>query len=592
MTDTIRTAFDAQSQYKRCIDELTQFPLDEVLQAVSNEYWERTRTLPQRCDEEHFAGLTVIAQWDLDKRFREIKEALVRTHKESVTRTFIDKNQIGSPIDTIRSRAHIQINNQPLYRCTTIDKLDQPHLDTITINYLEHLTDYSYVPLNTDNEMVNSLYGSSDESDPPKTIAADSPQILRKEMTHLLVPKGAKEALETQGFTNNEVEWGLVVMHFARTKDEEYRGIHSKFMDSIAKQLGRVKYGKVLEVLLKGTEKGAFIEWEDEGSYSQGAYCRQYRITQKYMERDAIRYTLSKPIDIHRHYTQNDTHNIICKALERTYPHLGLPTLEEVKARAIELHKSKVKMKEKKCVYAVQAHQKKKFYNRAKRRVLDYDIELYASFLDEGIAQPYTTECGRVMDSFTKMRKWIRKMVTIDGEPIIEVDYGALHPCLVWRILNGFASQEEADRYLKMLMGDIYIEIARYLYPDASETDLEEVYRPKVKKELLTYFNDKAGNQHHYKCHKFFIKNFPEMLERLQSGKFATSKGHAETSSILLMYEADLVGNVMGKLFHKGIHCLYAFDALWVGKSYANEVRIIMDECALDGGIPCKAKIG
>lgn len=58
------------------------------------------------------------------------------------------------------------------------------------------------------------------------------------------------------------------------------------------------------------------------------------------------------------------------------------------------------------------------------------------------------------------------------------------------------------------------------------------------------------------------------------------------------MYEADLVGNVMGKLYQKGIHCLYAFDALWVGKSYANEVKKIMDECALEGGIPCKAKIG
>lgn len=67
---------------------------------------------------------------------------------------------------------------------------------------------------------------------------------------------------------------------------------------------------------------------------------------------------------------------------------------------------------------------------------------------------------------------------------------------------------------------------------------------------------------------------------------------HAETSSILLMYEADLVGCVMGKLYRKGIHCLYAYDALWVGKSFAEQVRKIMDECALEGGIPCKAKIG
>lgn len=33
-------------------------------------------------------------------------------------------------------------------------------------------------------------------------------------------------------------------------------------------------------------------------------------------------------------------------------------------------------------------------------------------------------------------------------------------------------------------------------------------------------------------------------------------------------------------------------DALWVGKSFAEEVRKIMDECALDAGIPCKAKTG
>ncbi len=212
--------------------------------------------------------------------------------------------------------------------------------------------------------------------------------------------------------------------------------------------------------------------------------------------------------------------------------------------------------------------------------------------MEEGIAQPYTTECGRVVDSFAMMRKWIRQLVKIDGESISEVDYGALHPCLVWRILNGFVNPLEADRYLRMLKGDIYIEIARYLHPDASETELVEVYRPKVKKELLTYFNDKAGNQHHYKCHQYFVDNFPEMLERLQSGKFATSRGHAETSSILLMYEADLLGNVMGKLYRMGIRCLYAFDALWVKESMAEQVREIMDECALAGGIPCKAKIG
>jgi len=39
----------------------------------------------------------------------------------------------------------------------------------------------------------------------------------------------------------------------------------------------------------------------------------------------------------------------------------------------------------------------------------------------------------------------------------------------------------------------------------------------------------------------------------------ATNKGQAEIFSILLMYEADLVGNVMGKLYRSGIHCLYAF---------------------------------
>ena len=45
-----------------------------------------------------------------------------------------------------------------------------------------------------------------------------------------------------------------------------------------------------------------------------------------------------------------------------------------------------------------------------------------------------------------------------------------------------------------VLKGDIYIEIARFLYPDASEMELVEVYRPKVKKELLTYFN-RASSQ-------------------------------------------------------------------------------------------------
>jgi hypothetical protein len=308
MTDSIRLAFDAKNNFQEYVENLIQFPLDEVLQGLSQEYRERSSTIPQRFDEERFTGSSAYAKMELDKRLKDIKDSLVRTHKGAITKAFLNKSQIRSTMDTMKSHARIltsENSHQP--RPTLLDILTNP-LHNLTNHPSpspyppEPLTLYSYVPYGNIDNMSVEVYGSRDKTDLSKIDITDFPKLFQKKMTSILVPKGAEDALETQSLTKSEIEWALVMLHFARTKDDEYRGIHSKFMDSIAKQL-RIKYGKALQVLLKGTEMGEILEWEDDGSYSQGSYCRQYRIAEKYMNRPAIKRKLSKPIDTHRHYT-------------------------------------------------------------------------------------------------------------------------------------------------------------------------------------------------------------------------------------------------------------------------------------------------
>lgn len=63
---------------------------------------------------------------------------------------------------------------------------------------------------------------------------------------------------------------------------------------------------------------------------------------------------------------------------------------------------------------------------------------------------------------------------------------------------------------------------------------------------------------------------------------------HAETSEILFKSESALMEENMRSLKERGIVPIYCYDALWVRKSFEEEVRQIMNRTAEIWEIPTK----
>jgi len=179
---------------------------------------------------------------------------------------------------------------------------------------------------------------------------------------------------------------------------------------------------------------------------------------------------------------------------------------------------------------------------------------------------------GRIVDSFTLMPSWIRNMCTINGQPIVEIDYTALHPNIAMELYGGGSS------YIT------HSEIA-----EKANIDLK-----LVKKEHLSFFNKTWDQMMHSPLFTYYWLNEPDMMENIYRDKtnyfFFDVNRYKITSRRMFRKEVEIMSDVIKTLNAEGIYVGYVYDALFCHPDQKQRVQEVMNEVILQHGVKTKAK--
>lgn len=337
----------------------------------------------------------------------------------------------------------------------------------------------------------------------------------------------------------------------------------------------RFIYKKILDILIKGTTTGPFIEVKKNNTggetYSQGNYCKSYRLTDNYLK-GIVEYNLTSSEIIQKrnksYYEQinkaND--NIIASNLLKTYPKIDLPTEKEILAEAKRLVKiGYITKKGKKLTFRYR-HKNHFWKDADKRSFVEDSIELYNFLTKRGFMIPVIGDGitgGRVVDSFTLMPSWIRNLIKIDGQKVVECDYKALHPNIAISVYGGtdeHISHEKVSEALDMPLN-------------------------QVKKEHLSFFNKPVNQMRGSKIYNYYKMNQPNMLNNIEVDKSSSKLGYKITTNKLFKAEVNLMTDVIRTLNVLNITVGYVYDSLITTEKNKILVQSIMNRIAIKHNI-------
>lgn len=262
------------------------------------------------------------------------------------------------------------------------------------------------------------------------------------------------------------------------------------------------------------------------------------------------------------------TDNPICKNLLEFYKYIQLPTLEEIETEARRLINLGYTKKSKVLKFR-HNHGDLYFENLKEIAFVEDAIDIY-NYLTKGgllIPQPTTEIAGyRVVDSFTLMPSWIRKLVRYKGKPIVESDYSALHPNIAIALYGGKTSFLTHQHIAEQL----------------------GVNEKEIKIEHLSFFNKKIWQMKKSPLYKYYLENEPTMLNNIVTEK---QKGYKITSIKMFKKEVELMTSVIEQLNAKGIYVGYVYDALMCSPDDSLEVAKVMNETAIKMGVKTTAKL-
>ena len=336
-------------------------------------------------------------------------------------------------------------------------------------------------------------------------------------------------------------------------------------------------YKAIREVLEIGLKSGNIIECDYESA--RGIKCYGHRLGENYLGKGVDKYELKTELvkelwkkKQERIYNQS-VDNIICLNLIEFYPSLKLPTYEEVYSRSKALVKNGYTTKKGKQLKSFGKHSKTYFNDHTKYSFIEDGLKIYQYLTDDGLNIPSVGSeysGGRIVDSLTLMPSYIRNMITINGEPIIECDFICLHPNIAISIYGGKAEYLTHQR----IAGELSI-------------DLKE-----VKKEHLSFFNKHPKVMEKSPLYKYYMKNEPEMMISLINEKYRNKRKYKITSQIMFEKEVSIMTHVIQELSKEGIRVGYVYDALLCAPKDVLRVKEVMDDIVLMYGVKTTAKIG
>lgn len=361
--------------------------------------------------------------------------------------------------------------------------------------------------------------------------------------------------------------------------DSKYKTLSSQILrEQFGKNIqDKDIYISILNVLKAGTKQdGPMIEilTNEKGieSYSIGNYSKQYKLTSTYLNVGLTTYNMKNEVLINKRNKMLNNlfkianKNTIANNLINLYGDIDLPTTKELLIEGKKLSKAKTKTKKNKIITLRNKHVNEYWNDSENRSFVEDDIELFSYLTKNNFMIPIIggeKSGGRVVDSFTLMPSWIRNLVKIDGEKIVEVDFKALHPNIAMTIYGG------SKKYL-----------THQYVADVTGIDIKD-----IKVEHLSFFNKEVWQMKKSPLYSFYSSEEPTMIKEIEEDKYNSANKHKITAMKMFKLEVDIMTETIKRLNNKGIYVGYVYDALFCKESDAKEVADIMNEVAIKFGV-------
>jgi hypothetical protein len=366
----------------------------------------------------------------------------------------------------------------------------------------------------------------------------------------------------------------FVNIHYDYNNQEKWKALSSVILlEQIPGANGT--YKRVIELLsstIFSSSPLIEINLNDKGtpSYQVGVRSIEYRLSNQFSNNGFIKYTITSETLIKRRLKLQDRNirvaldNPIATNLLTVYPKLTLPTEQEILLEAKRLVKEKYLNNKGKKLTILNGQKKSLYKDFGSRVSYEDSLKAYKNLTDNGISIPSISgekAGGRVYDSFNMMPSFIRNLIKIDNEKIVNVDLKCLHPNLGMKLYGG------NSKYLT------HQEIAEKLKLDLNV----------VKVEHLSFFNKHPEQMKQSQLFEYYNKNEPKMLENLIEDKYKND--FKITSQRMFKLEVEIMTECIERLNKMKIYPLYVFDALLINYSYQNVVEFTMNEVLEEMGI-------
>ena len=368
--------------------------------------------------------------------------------------------------------------------------------------------------------------------------------------------------------------------------DDRFKSLSSTHLDEQSKR-GRDNtfvYNHIIKALTYSTNTTEAIIMVKKNkfgneTYQEGVVCKEYGFTDAYFKGDLVEYVIKDKGILQKRnkffYSQlKKAHdNPIANNLISLYSKIELPSHAEIILEAKRLTKINHRNKKGKVLTFLNKHSKSYYKDADARSFVEQNIKLFDYLTKRGFMIPIIgTEKsgGRVVDSFTLMPSWIRRLVKIDGKSIVEVDYSALHPNIAMSLYGG------SRKYLT------HLQVAK-----ESNLNINE-----VKIQHLSYFNEREPGMKRSPLYSYYSKSESAMNDAIIMEKQTSLKGHRITSMRMFVEEVEIMTECIKQLNYKGIYVGYIYDALFCKESDAKLVEEIMNKVVLEYSVYTTAKIG
>ena len=309
-----------------------------------------------------------------------------------------------------------------------------------------------------------------------------------------------------------------------------------------------------------------------------GSKCYNYRLGEAFIGKGIEVYTLKTEAVkslLNKHLTRaynSALINPICKNLIAFYPQLTLPTIDEIKLEAKRLISLNYHTKKGKKLVFLNKHPKHYYKHPETLSFVEDSIEHFEYLTDNVLIIPTVgtdPSGGRIVDSFTLMPSWIRKLILVNGKQMVECDYTCLHPNIAMNLYGG------SMEFIK------HLDVALKLNIDIQV----------VKTEHLSFFNKEVWQMKLSPLYNYYLQEEPIMMERIISEKHTHSLKHKATSKMMFTKEVEIMTAVIEKLNTEGIYVGYIYDALFFNPQFSKRVKQVMDETILLLNIKTDAKL-